>query len=436
MTGDFGQLIVLVLLGCLCPLGISKECSQICGNFEEQKDALRLISQNKGARAKRSSGQRIVNGYLPPRRGFMALIRIYGKRHFMTCGGSVINDKFVLTAGHCVCMEDVEVPACKDGVIQYDPKEKIQVLLGVNNRDASEIELGHSGTFRAKRIIVHPNWKGSRSEVHRPDMALIELEKKVFFVPYGKYSVMPICLPDPNKPYKMAGSTGYVAGWGRTSRPSCFTDNNGPERNVKCRFPYRHGGTLQHECNYDGSPSNSSSKCVQFREANKDFNWENGGFVKLLYNRGTRVTKCYNPNPEYGWCATCLLGVKKDEAGYCYPSTSKTKNDDDPDMLTPVRKGKNWGFCTSECEKSFDLTHTSKKLKETALSILPEYDCGVFNSSRLQYSGEHELCAALKNKFPKYEIFERQYQGRRGKKRTYLYKHKGSGEDKVIFLYA
>ena len=436
MICNLRQLLVgvSVLLGCLACCGLAKKCSKVCGEFEEQKGAEGLVRKNPGSRLKRSAGQRIVNGYLPPSRGFMALIHLLGEKNSMTCGGSLINNKFVLTAGHCVCIEGDKPPACRNGKIQYNPKEKVQVWLGVNGRNIDKIQHGDSMTFNAKKIIIHPNWKGSRMVVHRPDLALIELPKAVKFSKAGKYATMPICLPDPQKKYKMAGSSGYVTGWGRSVRTECYTDNNGPERNVRCRFPFFYAGSEHLNCLFEGTPSVHNSKCTQFREQKKKFNWDNGGFIELIYNRGQGRTRCYSPKSEFGFCGTCLLGKKPNEQGYCPPLLSKDEVYDDLEYQTRVKQGKNWGFCTAECENlGQEANEVTKELQETKLSILPDRHCKVFNTKTLSYDGKHELCAAMKHKFPKYKIFERKFKGRKGKQKQYLYKFRGAKTEKVHF---
>lgn len=52
-------------------------------------------------------------------RGFVTLIRAYDpndKEFYESCGGTLINDLYIPTAGHCVCMQNsdsnVECTAC------------------------------------------------------------------------------------------------------------------------------------------------------------------------------------------------------------------------------------------------------------------------------------------------------------------------------------
>ncbi len=52
------------------------------------------------------------------------------------------------------------------------------------------------------------------------------------------------------------GRKGYVAGWGLTRNEECFTDNFGPERHARCRFPFIFNG----EEGEDASSSLATSK--------------------------------------------------------------------------------------------------------------------------------------------------------------------------------
>ena len=71
------------------------------------------------------------------------------------------------------------------------------------------------------------------------DLALLKLAVKI---KRWTRLVKPICLPGVwGKPNPVEDQVAYVAGWGATEkkRRNCFTDNRGPARNVRCRFPFR-----------------------------------------------------------------------------------------------------------------------------------------------------------------------------------------------------
>ncbi|XP_063544192.1 serine protease 48-like [Cydia strobilella] len=143
-----------------------------------------------------SFGDRITGG-TPAHRNEFPHMALLGCRNTVNtglgpvvwvAGGSLISDRFILTAGHVLSHRDY-------GLLRY-------VLLGATNKSEARDGL----LFNIIRFIPHKLYQKNEK---KHDIALLELDRRVEFSEF----IRPACLPSPAIPIT---TDRILAGWGKT----------------------------------------------------------------------------------------------------------------------------------------------------------------------------------------------------------------------------
>ncbi|XP_059083883.1 uncharacterized protein LOC131881128 [Tigriopus californicus] len=311
---------------------------------------------------------RIVNGFEPQRRPWMALIEIHKsiprkgvkQNDNPTCGGVLVNKLWVITAAHCFCVSPL---GCKGRPSKPNfHLARVTVFLG--QHDIARRYRFRRNIYKPEEILIHPKYARNVRDQH--DIALVKLRREVRF----NRLQMPICLP-PTAKFQDTNLTAYVSGWGLLSQENCSTSDQGPSPHLSCQFPFRWQGQKVRGCSFTPTPTSNSEECGRFKkEVNsmKDVTYSTEIYdgVMLLDEKGFPTTTCFKEDPgNFGWCGTT----------------------DSPNETS------NWGWCNAFCRQGAQKGHRHTSiLQETQLSTLSKTQCRKFGQE-MKINPLVELCA-------------------------------------------
>ncbi|KAK3859358.1 hypothetical protein Pcinc_034524 [Petrolisthes cinctipes] len=217
------------------------------------------------------------------------------------CGGSIINNKFALTAAHCFFDNE------------GNRNSDVGLVVGVGDHDMYQTSDNLSGVTRlvdVEKVIIHGNYNPKGYDY---DMALLQLKETLDFTKHK--AVQSVCLPK-SSTTTYGGETGFAYGWGR------LTDGgNQPAKLMEVKLPI-----LEPSC--WGKQVTKRMLCAGYKEGGKDTcQGDSGGPLTVIEsNKHTQVgvvsfgQGCANANSPgvYARITEFLEWIKKNTAGATY----------------------------------------------------------------------------------------------------------------------
>ncbi|XP_046745054.1 chymotrypsin-2-like [Diprion similis] len=131
---------------------------------------------------------KIVGGTSAKDGQFPYQVSLRSKNHHF-CGGSIMNERWILTAAHCIYGSN---------------NDSVTVVVGTPTLDNG------GDSYQSRRLVHHPSYN---EILIRDDIGLIEVEKPILFTD----KVQPVALP--TEDFDKPNQTAVLSGWGTTSYP-------------------------------------------------------------------------------------------------------------------------------------------------------------------------------------------------------------------------
>ncbi|KAG5669858.1 hypothetical protein PVAND_000149 [Polypedilum vanderplanki] len=165
------------------------------------------------------SRNRIVNGVVVTENKYPWMAIMLSSLGNQICGGSIISDRTILTAGHCL----------------YYSQNQLQSewMVGQNKVSDSKLKKATQNLYKTQKYEFHPSFRASPL-FDDYDLCIVTVERPINF----NSEIKPICLPYVGENQNYYNRKVTVAGWGKLSdQKGASTSNELMETDVFLKTP-------------------------------------------------------------------------------------------------------------------------------------------------------------------------------------------------------